>query len=119
MAEDVSRPLTSAVRTAEQAYVKVAAKGLSGELRLDDQYRWTIGKNGTLTPIAGTIVGSLPSDSHNVDIAITANGKYVYTIDSQSGNIGIFEVGSDGTLDSLGQAGDLPKSVDFNGIAAL
>jgi 6-phosphogluconolactonase len=80
---------------------------------------FNIGKNGTLTPIAGTIVGSLPSDSHNVDIAITANGKYVYTIDSQSGNIGIFEVGSDGILNSLGQAGDLPKSVGFNGIAAL
>jgi 6-phosphogluconolactonase (cycloisomerase 2 family) len=80
---------------------------------------FNIGKNGTLTPIAGTIVGSLPSDSHNVDIAITANGKYVYTIDSQSGNIGIFEVSSDGILNSLGQAGDLPKSVGFNGIAAL
>lgn len=80
---------------------------------------FNIGKNGTLTPIAGAVVGNLPAGSHNVDIAITANGKYVYTIDSQSGNIGIFEVNSDGTLTSLGQSGDLPKSVGFNGIAAL
>jgi 6-phosphogluconolactonase len=80
---------------------------------------FNFGKNGTLTPIAGTIVGSLSSDSRNVDIAITANEKYVYTIDSQSGNIGTFEVNSDDTLNSLGQAGDLPKSVVFNGIAAL
>jgi 6-phosphogluconolactonase (cycloisomerase 2 family) len=80
---------------------------------------FNIGKNGTLTPIAGTIVGENPTSSHNVDIAITADGKFLYTINSQSGNVGTFAINQDGSLTDLGQAGDLPKSVGFNGIAAL
>ena len=80
---------------------------------------FNIGKNGTLTPIAGTIVGENPTGSHNVDIAITADGKFLYTINSQSGNVGTFAINQDGSLTDLGQAGDLPKSVGFNGIAAL
>jgi 6-phosphogluconolactonase len=81
---------------------------------------FNIGKDGSLTPIAGTVLGNNPSGSHNVDIAVSADGKFVYTINSQSGNIGVFAINQqDGTLTSLGQAGDLPKSVGFNGIAAL
>jgi 6-phosphogluconolactonase (cycloisomerase 2 family) len=77
-------------------------------------------KDGTLTPIGGTVLGNNPSGSHNVDIAVSADGKFVYTINSQSGNIGVFAINQqDGSLTSLGQAGDLPKSVGFNGIAAL
>ena len=81
---------------------------------------FNIGKDGSLTPIGGTILGNNPSGSHNVDIAVSADGKFVYTINSQSGNIGVFAINQqDGTLTSLGQAGNLPKSVGFNGIAAL
>ena len=54
-----------------------------------------------------------------MDIAVTADGKFLYTINSQSGNIGVFGINQDGSLTNLGQAGDLPKSVGFNGIAAL
>jgi 6-phosphogluconolactonase len=54
-----------------------------------------------------------------VDIAVSADGKFVYTINSQSGNVGMFAINPDGTLTNLGQAGDLPKSAGFNGIAAL
>jgi 6-phosphogluconolactonase len=81
---------------------------------------FNIHKDGSLTPIAGTVLGNNPSGGHNVDIAVSADGKFVYTINSQSGNIGIFAINqTDGTLTSLGQAGDLPTSVGFNGIAAL
>jgi 6-phosphogluconolactonase len=80
---------------------------------------YNIAKDGTLTTIGSTVVGNNPAGSHNVDIAVTVDGKYVYTINSQSGNIGIFRVENDGTLTNLGQAGDLPKSVGFNGIAAI
>ena len=55
-----------------------------------------------------------------VFVAPSADGKFVYTINSQSGNIGVFAINQqDGSLTSLGQAGDFPKSVGFNGIAAL
>jgi 6-phosphogluconolactonase len=80
---------------------------------------FNIAKNGKLTPISGTIVGENPTGSHNVDIAVTADGKFLYTINSQSGNIGMFAINQDGSLTNLGQTGDLPKSVGFNGIAAL
>jgi 6-phosphogluconolactonase len=80
---------------------------------------FNIGKKGTITPIGATVLGENPSGSHNVDIAISANGKFLYTINSQTGNIGMFAINQDGTLTNLGQAGDLPKSVGFNGIAAL
>jgi 6-phosphogluconolactonase (cycloisomerase 2 family) len=80
---------------------------------------YNIAKDGTLTPIGSTVVGNNPAGSHNVDIAVTADGKYVYTINSQSGNVGIFRIENDGTLTSLGQAGELLKSVGFNGIAAI
>ncbi len=81
---------------------------------------FNIHKDGSLTPIAGTVLGNNPAGSHNVDIAVSADGKFVYTINSQSGNIGVFAINQqDGSLTSLGQAGDLPKSVGFNGIAAL
>jgi 6-phosphogluconolactonase (cycloisomerase 2 family) len=81
---------------------------------------FNIGKDGSLTPIGGTVLGNNPSGSHNVDIAVSADGKFVYTINSQSGNIGVFAINQqDGSLTGLGQAGDLPKSVGFNGIAAL
>ena len=81
---------------------------------------FNIHKDGSLTPIAGTVLGNNPSGSHNVDIAVTADTKFVYTINSQSGNIGVFAINqTDGTLTNLGQDGDLPKSVGFNGIAAF
>jgi 6-phosphogluconolactonase len=81
---------------------------------------FNIGKDGSLTPIAGTVLGNNPAGSHNVDIAVSGDGKFVYTINSQTGNIGVFAINQqDGSLTSLGQAGDLPKSVGFNGIAAL
>jgi 6-phosphogluconolactonase (cycloisomerase 2 family) len=80
---------------------------------------FAIGNDGTLTPIGNTVVGSNPAGSHNVDIAVSADGKYVYTINSQSGTIGIFRIEADGVLTNLGEAGNLPKSVGFNGIAAL
>jgi 6-phosphogluconolactonase len=85
----------------------------------DNVSGFNIGKDGTLTPIGGTILGNNPSGSHNVDIAVSADGKFVYTINSQSGNVGVFAINADGSLTSLGQAGNLPKSVGFNGIAAL
>jgi 6-phosphogluconolactonase len=85
----------------------------------DNVSGFNIGKDGTLTPIGGTILGNNPSGSHNVDIAVSADGKFVYTINSQSGNIGIFAINQDGSLTNLGQVGSLPKSVGFNGIAAL
>ncbi len=80
---------------------------------------FAIGTDGSLTPIGSTVVGNNPAGSGNLDIAVSADGRYVYTLNSGSGNVGMFRIEDNGSLTSLGQAGDLPKTAGFNGIAAI
>jgi 6-phosphogluconolactonase len=80
---------------------------------------FSIGSNGTLTPIAGTILSSNPVGTINLDIAVSSDGKFVYTINSGTGSVSIYSINGDGTLNSLGDIDGLPKTVGFNGIAAL
>jgi 6-phosphogluconolactonase len=80
---------------------------------------FSIGSNGTLTPIAGTILSSNPAGTTNLDIAVSSDGKFVYTINSGAGSVSIYSINGDGTLNSLGDIDGLPKTVGFNGIAAL
>lgn len=80
---------------------------------------FSVAQNGTLTPIAGTIVGFRPSGTTNLDMAVSSDGKFIYTINSGAGSVSIFEINSDGTLQDLGEIDGLPKTVGFNGIAAL
>lgn len=67
---------------------------------------YAIGKGGTLTPIAGTVVGTNPPGSINLDLAVSTNGKYLYTLNSGTGTVAIFRIQADGTLESLGEAKD-------------
>lgn len=80
---------------------------------------FSIGANGTLAPIGGTVVGTNPEGSTNLDIAISSDGKYLFTLNSGTGTIGVFGIQKNGTLDNLGEIEGLPKSAGFNGIAAL
>lgn len=75
--------------------------------------------SGTLAPLAGTVVGTLPTGSTNLDIAISSDGKFLYTLDSGTGTVHIFGVRQDGTLNNLGDIGGLGASVGLNGIAAI
>jgi 6-phosphogluconolactonase (cycloisomerase 2 family) len=65
------------------------------------------------------VVGSNPVGSGNLDIAISSDGKYIYTLNSAAGTIGVFAIQPDGTLNNVDEIQGLPKSVGFNGIAAL
>jgi len=80
---------------------------------------FTIGNGGTLTPIAGTIVGTNPSGSTNLDITISGDGKFLYSLNGEVGTVGVFAIGADGTLEEVTQIEGLPAAVGFNGIAAL
>ncbi len=80
---------------------------------------FAIAKNGALSPLSGTVVGNNPSGSTNLDITVSADGKYLYTLNSATGTIGSFAIQQDGSLTNLGDVGDLPKSSGMNGIAAL
>lgn len=78
-----------------------------------------IGSNGALTPLPGTVVGNNPQGSGNLDITISVDGRFIYTLNSATGDIGIFGIEADGSLTNLGAGGEYPKSLGFNGIAAL
>ena len=56
--------------------------------------------------------------STNLDMAITADGKFLYTLDAGTGTIGIFGIQKDGALTSLGSAAGVVVNAGFNAIAA-
>ena len=64
-------------------------------------------------------MGNNPPGSHNVDIAVSVDGKYIYTQNSNTGTIGVFSINSDGTLQAEQGISGLPKEVGFNGLAAF
>jgi 6-phosphogluconolactonase (cycloisomerase 2 family) len=78
-----------------------------------------IGGGGTLAPIGATVLGANPAGSNNLDIAVSSDSSFVYTLNSGTGAIGIFAIQNDGSLISLGEVDGLPKAAGFNGLAAL
>jgi 6-phosphogluconolactonase (cycloisomerase 2 family) len=80
---------------------------------------FSIAKNGTLTPVSGTILSTLPDGAANLDLTVSGDGRYLFNLLSGSGAIGVYTINSDGTLNQLGDIEGLPKTVGFNGIAAL
>jgi len=52
-------------------------------------------------------------------MAVSADGKFLYTLNSSSGTVGIFGINHDGTLNSIGDAGGLSAASGYNGIAAF
>lgn len=80
---------------------------------------YAISREGALTPIAATIVGSNPEGSTNLDTAISRDGRFVYTLNAGSGSVGVFAVQGDGTLLNVGEVAGLPASAGINGLAAF
>jgi DNA-binding beta-propeller fold protein YncE len=64
-------------------------------------------------------VGTNPAGSSNLDLAISSDGKFLYTLDSGTGTVSIFGINQDGTLTSLGDVGGLSASAGLNGIAVI
>lgn len=79
---------------------------------------FAISANGSLTPLPGTVVGSNPSGSTNLDIAVSTDGSYLYSLNAASGSIGIFKIEHDGSLTNFGTLDGLPAGAGLNGIAA-
>lgn len=80
---------------------------------------FSVAKSGSLAPVGGTIVSTLPEGVNNLDITVSSNGKYLFNLLSGSGEIGVYSINNDGTLTQLGVIEGLPSTVGFNGIAAL
>ena len=77
-----------------------------------------IGSNGSLTPVDGTVLATLPTGSTDLDLAVSDDGKFLYTIDSGTGSVSVLGVNADGTLNVLAGPGCLAANAGFNGIAA-
>lgn len=80
---------------------------------------FSVAASGALEPIGSTIVGTRPAGTTNLDIAVSSDGRFLYTLNSGAGSISMFEIKSDGNLIDLGGIDGLPKTVGCNGIAAL
>ena len=65
------------------------------------------------------MVGANPADSKNLDIAVSADSKFLYTLNSGTGTTSVFVINQDGSLNNLGEAGGLSADAGFNGIAAF
>jgi 6-phosphogluconolactonase len=74
---------------------------------------------GSLNPLPGTVVASLPAGATNLDMDVSADGKFLYTLDTGNGTLGIFRIKQDGTLTALGSASGILPAAGFNGLAAF
>jgi 6-phosphogluconolactonase (cycloisomerase 2 family) len=59
-----------------------------------------------------------PANSTNLDIAVSSDGAYLYSLNAGSGAIGIFKIEHDGHLTNFGTLNGLPAGAGLNGIAA-
>jgi hypothetical protein len=74
---------------------------------------------GALTPVASTILSTLPDGSINLDMTTSGDGRYLHTLNSSSGTIGVYSINSNESLTELGDIEGPPQTAGFNGIAAL
>ena len=58
------------------------------------------------------------SGSANLDIAISADGEFLLSLNAATDAVGMLASESNGTLTNLGTTGGLPASAGLNGIAA-
>ena len=80
---------------------------------------FALSAGGALAPVSGTLVGTNPSGSINLEIVISSDGKYLYTLNSGTGTVSIFGINQDGTLTFLGDAGGLSEDAGLEGMAAF
>jgi 6-phosphogluconolactonase len=77
-----------------------------------------IGSDGSLTPVDGTVLATLPTGSVDLDLAVSSDGKYLYTIDSGTGSVSVLAINADGTLTILPGVSGLAANAGYNGVAA-
>jgi 6-phosphogluconolactonase len=79
-----------------------------------------IGTDASLTPIGSTVVGINPTGAVNLDIAVTADSQFLYSLNSGNGTIGVFAIEQEGgALVNLSEDPVISAKAGFNGIAAF
>ena len=80
---------------------------------------FAVGSSGNVTAVPGTVVASLPAGATNIDLAVSQDAKYLYTLNANAGNVGIFAINPDGTVKLTGLAPGVTAQSGFNGLAAF
>ena len=79
-----------------------------------------IGTDGSLTPIGATVLGINATGAGNLDIAVTADSKFLYSLNSGDGTIGVFAIQQQGgALVNVSEDAVISARAGFNGIAAF
>jgi len=79
-----------------------------------------VGTDGSLTPIGATVLGINPTGAGNLDIAVTADSQFLYSLNSGNGTIGVFAIDQEGgALVNLSEDAVISAKAGFNGIAAF
>lgn len=117
-------PISSAVPTegAANCWLAITPNGkwvYTSNSGSDNISGFNVAQNGTLTPIGSGVVAAIPAGSHNVDIAVSGDSKFVFTQDTAAGTIGVWSVNTDGSLKEVDLVSGLPKLSGTNGLAAF
>jgi len=81
---------------------------------------FSIGQSGALTALtSSSVVASNPENATNLDITISGDGKFFYSLNATVGTVGVFAIQSNGALTELDEIPGFTAAVGFNGIAAL
>ena len=78
-----------------------------------------IAADGQLAPLTpGGPTASAGAGATPIDLALSRDGRFLYTLNTGHGTVGIFEVGIDGGLRALGAVDAVPRVGGAQGIAA-
>jgi 6-phosphogluconolactonase (cycloisomerase 2 family) len=76
-------------------------------------------RSGDLTALGSkSVVVTTGSSTLPLDVAISQDGSFLYSLETGAGTIGVFQVQDNGSLSSLGTVGSYPAVGGFQGIAA-
>ena len=79
---------------------------------------YSIVAGGSLAPLPGTVVGKNPPNSTNIDLAVSNDNRFLYTLNGAAGTISVFAIQPNGSLVLKTLVSGLPASGGLNGIAA-
>ena len=64
-------------------------------------------------------MATLPAGSANLDMAVTKDSAYLYTLDAGTGVVSILQIAGDGTLKLVGEKTGFAPGAGANGLAAF
>jgi len=78
-----------------------------------------VASNGVLTPIGDVIAATNPSGCINLELEMSTDSKFLYSLNSGTGAIGVFSIQANGALQEEAGISGLPKNAGVEGLAAF